>query len=190
MMYSEFTERTGIYPTMDLYREIEEAYYDFPGNKDEFCKAYKENKDGLAEKIAYRANDNADAKLKAKEVKARELEAQIKKLEAALEREQEWKTYTNERAYSQSAYDHLRTSGHEMSDEEAKHWIADEFGFAEEKIRINRKMNAYEINRHGQLRKAGEIDRTPYYDATDWYYIFFTVCGMDYEAHDGTFRSI
>ena len=190
MMYSEFTERTGIYPTMGLYREIEEAYYDFPGNKDEFCKAYKENKDGLAEKIAYLANDSADAKLRAKETKARELEGKIKKLEVALEREQEWKPYTDERVYSQSAYDHLRSSGHEMTDEEAKRWIAEEFGFAEEKIRINRKMNTYEVNRHGQLRTAGEIDRSPYYDATDWYYIFFTVCGMDYEAHDGTFKSI
>lgn len=190
MMMQEFIERTGIYPTMDLYREIEETYYNFPGNKDEFCKAYKDNKSGLAETIAHLANDSTYKMLREKNAEVRALESQIKKLEAALEREQEWKPYTDKRAYSQSDYDHLRTSGHEMSDEEAKRWVADEFGFAEEKIRINRKMNAYEVNRHGQLRKAGEIDRTPYYDATDWYYIFFTVCGMDYEAHDGVFISI
>lgn len=106
MMYFEFTERTGLYPSMELYRAIEDAYYDFDGNKDEFCKAYMENRDGIANKIARRADEAFEAKLKGEKVKALELDTQIKKLdtqikklEAQLEQEQEWKPYTDERTY-------------------------------------------------------------------------------------------
>ena len=38
MMIHEFTERTGYKPTWEEYREIEKQYYDFDGNKDEFCR--------------------------------------------------------------------------------------------------------------------------------------------------------
>ena len=38
MMIHEFTERTGYKPTFEEYREIEKQYYDFDGNKDEFCR--------------------------------------------------------------------------------------------------------------------------------------------------------
>ena len=40
MMISEFIERTGFEPTASEYAKIEKAYYDFNGNKDEFCKAF------------------------------------------------------------------------------------------------------------------------------------------------------
>lgn len=47
MMMSEFTERTGYTPTYEEYHYIEESYYEFDGNKDEFCKAWKKDqKDG------------------------------------------------------------------------------------------------------------------------------------------------
>lgn len=197
MMINEFTERTGVYPTADLYRAIEDAYYDFDGNKDAFCKAYKENKDGLAERIATAAQEITEGRMRAKDatVKAAEasktaLEDRIKLLEAQLERELEWKPWIDENAFSQERYDALKRSGHEMSDDESKRWIADEFGFDYDKIRICRRMNTFEVNRHHQLRKSGEIDRAPYYDATDWYYVFFSVCGVTYEAHDGTFTKV
>lgn len=41
MMYSEFYERTKYEPSMEEYAEIEEAYYNFDGNKDEFCQWFK-----------------------------------------------------------------------------------------------------------------------------------------------------
>lgn len=44
MMMSEFTERTGYTPTWEEYHYIEESYYAFPGNKDEFCKQWKKDK--------------------------------------------------------------------------------------------------------------------------------------------------
>lgn len=43
MMISEFIERTGFEPTASEYAKIEDAYYDFNGNKDEFCKAFVKN---------------------------------------------------------------------------------------------------------------------------------------------------
>ena len=40
MLVSEFIDRTGYRPTADEYAEIEEAYYVFEGNKDEYCRAW------------------------------------------------------------------------------------------------------------------------------------------------------
>lgn len=37
MMMSEFIDRTGFEPTAKEYAKIEEAYYDFDGDKDTFC---------------------------------------------------------------------------------------------------------------------------------------------------------
>lgn len=46
MMISEFIERTGIEPTAKEYAAIEEMYYNFPGDKDEFCARWcKMNKE-------------------------------------------------------------------------------------------------------------------------------------------------
>ena len=54
MMYSEFEERTGYQPDADEYRLIEESYYNFDGNKDEFCKEWmKWKKSGAWEREAH-----------------------------------------------------------------------------------------------------------------------------------------
>lgn len=47
MMYSEFYERTKTEVSYEEYHFIEESYYEFDGNKDEFCKAWlKDRKSG------------------------------------------------------------------------------------------------------------------------------------------------
>lgn len=47
MMYSEFFERTKVEIDADEYHYVEESYYEFEGNKDEFCKAWlKDRKSG------------------------------------------------------------------------------------------------------------------------------------------------
>lgn len=38
MMMSEFIDRTGFEPTAKEYAKIEEAYYDFDGDKDAFAR--------------------------------------------------------------------------------------------------------------------------------------------------------
>lgn len=195
MMMSEFTERTGIEPTMEEYHVIEEMYYEFDGDKNAFCKDFLKN-NRMVEALRRLNNQTAETFYRANEhrrdaeEKVAELEARVKKLEAQLEKEQEWKPWTNEKAVSQERYDHLRSSGHEMTDDEARDWIAQEWGFDRSKIRINRRMKTFEVSRHHYLRQNGEIDRSPYYDATDWYYVFFTVCGMEYEAFNGSLTQL
>lgn len=195
MMMNEFIERTGIEPTAEEYNEIEEAYYKFDGDKDAFCKHWKETvgADGIckarAEKIAQLRATMLETE-KSLMAENEKLEKRIARLEAELEKEQEWKPWTNKDAVKDEDYNHLATVGREMTDDEAKDWIASEWGFDRSKIRICRKMKTFERNRHSQLRQVGEVDRAPYYDATDWYYVFFRVCGMEYEAYNGSLTQL
>lgn len=112
------------------------------------------------------------------------------RLERQLEREQEWKPYTDENLISQVKYDALAKSGREMEDSDAIELVANEFGFDRSKVEILREMNTYDINRHCQLRLTGQVKRSPLYDATDWYYVHFTVAGWEYEAYDGTLTKV
>lgn len=63
MQIEEFSKRTGFYPDSTLYNVIQREYerQDDKGNdiwwdKDEFCAAYRENRDGLAEKCQREAD--------------------------------------------------------------------------------------------------------------------------------------
>lgn len=191
MMLSEFVERTGFEPLPFEYEKIEQAYYDFDGGKDAFCKAFVE---GDGERKIYQARaaeiDRLNGKIlemdKAAKKDGEEYERRLADLQAQLDRELEWKpsegTGTN---MSQSDYEALAalcdgTHGdpHEMTDDEARALIASEFGFAVERIVIIHIVHAYEVNKHCQLRKAAEFIRRPMYDASDYNYIRFDVdCG-------------
>lgn len=139
----------------------------------------------------------AEHNLETEKAKARELEDAKKKLEIdnkrlteQLEREQEWKPYADVRNVSEADYQKLATSCGvtHMSDEAAAELIHNEFGFDIDKIEIIRTVDVYEINRHNALRKVGELNREPLYDATDWNYVRFNVCGWAYEMQDGNLR--
>ena len=56
MMIEEFEKRTGFYPSANLYESIEKAYLHSKPDKDAFCEVYKQNADGLAEKIRREVN--------------------------------------------------------------------------------------------------------------------------------------
>lgn len=190
MMREEFEKLTGFYPTAELYAQIEAAYTDFPGDKVAFCKAYKKNEDGLAEKIQ-RTVDMAQIKAQQKADKEAEAtEKRIKELEDRLERELEWKPYEDTSNVQQADYTRLQTAGgtRTLTDDEAKDLLYDWYGFAKEKIKIHRTIPQYEVNRHRQLRKVGEIDRAPLYNATDWNYIRFDCGCMSYELQNDNLR--
>lgn len=190
MMREEFEKLTGIYPTVELYAQIEAAYTDFTGDKVAFCKAYKENKDGLAEKIQRTVDmEQIKAQRKAAE-EAEATEKRIKELESQLERELEWKPYEDTSNVQQADYTRLQTAGgtRTLTDDEAKDLLYDWYGFAKEKITIHRTIPQYEVNRHRQLRKIGEIDRAPLYNATDWNYIRFDCGCMSYELQNDNLR--
>ena len=188
MMIQEFEKLTGLTVTTSEYDTIEQMYYEFDGDKQAFCKDFVKNNrlvEVLREIAAGFQGELIDTQGNLELAMG-----SIERLKAELEREQEWKPWANERAVSQQDYDHLRKSGRQMTDAEAIEWIADEFGFSQEKIRVHRKMKIFEVNRHSQLRTTGETERDPYYDATDWYYVFFSVCGMEYEAYNGMLKQI
>lgn len=192
MNIKEFSDRTGFYPSFELYTVIEAHYMEQSGDKDAFCKAYKENADGLAEKIQQEAttlalNNQSRVIAAANELRTENetLREQAERLIAQLEREQEWKPYGHNSSMKDDDYAHLCQSGRTMTDDEAVELIASEFGFAPEKIEIVRQIKTYEVSRHRQLRQKGAIDRPPVYDATDWNYVRFNCAGWAYEMIDG-----
>lgn len=170
MMMSEFIERTGFEPTASEYAKIEEAYYDFVGDKDAFCKAFVDN--GGEKKIcAVRADEIASLRSQMMEAEKRfkkdvaDRDRRIEELTAELDRELDWKPSAGTgTTMSQRDYDHLARGGQHMTDEEAKAFIADECGFDPEKIRILHEVSTYEVNKHHRLRKSGTFDRAPVYE--------------------------
>ena len=195
MMLSEFIERTGFEPMADEYAEIEEAYYGFDGDKNAFCKHWLETVgvEGIckarAEKIKQLRATMLDIE-KSMMADNAEMKKQIAKLEAELEKEQEWKPYEDKHNCSDAKYDQLANSdvADEMTDDEAADMIAKEFGFVRESISIVRWVPVYEINRHNWLRQIGQKSRQPRFAAWDWNYIRFNVTAnvaRAYEMVDG-----
>lgn len=191
MMLEEFENRTGFYPSQDLYRSIEDAYMESKLDKDAFCKAYKQNENGLAEAIARKTSIAgiiaSDKAAKENAAKVAGLEKEVERLKAQLEREQEWKPYESDHNVKQADYERLASSvpngAHYMTDEEAKDWICDEFDFDRDKITILHEVDEEEVNRHRQCRKTGrKLDRRPVYCATDYHYIRFNTSRWYYEV--------
>lgn len=76
MMMCEFTERTGYEPSNEEYSLIEESYYNYDGNKDEFCKQWlKDKRNGYWDKEMALLKKIADLEAELKQSKAKELEA-------------------------------------------------------------------------------------------------------------------
>lgn len=75
-----------------------------------------------------------------------------------------------------------------LTDKEAKNILYDWYGFAKEKLVIQKAVSVYQINRHRQLRKTGEAERCPAYNATDWNYIRFDCGAMSYELYNDTLK--
>lgn len=191
MMIQELESRTGFYPSQDLYSFIEEAYTESNLDKDAFCKAYKQNENGMAEAIAQKASITriieADKAEKENDKKISGLEKEVERLKAQLEREQEWKPYESGHNVKQADYERLASGipngAYYMTDEETKDWICSEFDFDRNKITILHEVDEEEVNRHHQCRKTGrKIDRRPIYCATDYHYIRFNTSRWYYEV--------
>lgn len=198
MMMSEFVERTGFEPTCEEYAEIEEAYYNFFGSKDEFCKQFVEN-DGVKKVCDNRVQRINRLKSKIVEMEKDFMQTlqqraqEIARLTVSLDCELEWKPYECQQNVKQEEYNRLQNdcSTREMTDSEAVEMVASEFGFSPDRIKIIHEVVQYEINKHSQLRKLRNVERKPLYNATDWNYIRFNVCGnvtMSYEMHDGDLK--
>lgn len=197
MMRKEFEQKTGIYPSLELYSIIEKAYMESNMDQTAFCRAYAENQNGLAEAIQTAADLAAinrerenRKELEGKEKRIISLSMEIERLKKDLEREQEWKPYEIRENVSQSSYELLAKDAHteEMDEARAKELLYNWFGFSREKIVIHHSVDTYEANRHGRLRKSGKVERIPLYNATDWNYIRFDCGCMSYELINGDLR--
>lgn len=194
MMISEFIERTGFEPTAEEYAKIEEAYYDFDGDKNAFCKAFVENGGELkvykarAEKIAGLRSLLLETEKQLKKDVA-DRDRRIDQLTAELDRELEWKPADNTGTnMTQDRYEHLARSGRKMSDQEAREFVADECGFSVDKITIHHKASTYEVNKYHRLRVDTEYNRDPVYESTDWNYVRFDCANFMYELVNGELR--
>ena len=98
MMLPEFVERTGFEPMPAEYAKIEEAYYNFNGDKDAFCAAFVA---GDGEKKIYQARAAEIERLNGKildldktfQQSSAEYERRLAFFQAELDRELEWKPY-------------------------------------------------------------------------------------------------
>ena len=190
MMLEELEKRTGYFPTMEEYAAIEKACMELSDDKDAFCKAYKKNEGGIAERIQREVNiQHINAQREAEKAQ-KAMEERIAELEKALEREQEWQPYKDTDNVQQADYERLASQSdtEHMSDEKAKDLLYEWYGFAREKIKIRHSVPVYEVNRHRNLRKVGELDRSPLYNATDWNYIRFDCGCMSYEFYNDNLR--
>lgn len=195
MTIKEFTERTGFYPTYEHYKFIEKSYMDFDGDKDAFCKAYRTNENGLAEKITREVERFVEKQTElgmhehdAMEERIARQAGIINDLQAQLDAELEWTpckgagTRMTQRDYVKLREDRFTKM---MTDEEAANFIAEELGFNAERVRIIRKAETYEVNKHHRMRVAETYDREPLYSSTDWNYVRFNVNGIEYEYVNG-----
>lgn len=90
MMIEEFEQRTGHFPSSAEYKAIEAAYMEFDGDKDEFCKAYKKNANGIAERIqrevdaaAFKENRQHAADLTRRDIEIERLKKQLERIAEA-----------------------------------------------------------------------------------------------------------
>lgn len=188
MMIQEFETLTGLTVTPSEYDTIEQMYYEFDGDKRAFCKKFMEG-NRIVEVLRMVAADLEAQKFEALS-DLQLANEKIKRLEAEIEREQEWQPYEDTHNVSQADYDTLANdhTTRELTDEEAADMIASEFGFDRSKIVIVHEVVTYEINRHRQLRKTGTTPRKALFNAWDWNYIVFNIKGnvtMGWEMHDG-----
>ena len=190
MMIEEFEKLTGIYPSAEDYAVIENYYMDYPGSKQDFCKAFRNNTDGLAQQIQRELNSIHWKKERDSKATHAKMASEIETLKKQLEREQEWRPYEDKDNVQQGDYEKLLTAGDTkvMTDDEAKDLLYNWFGFAKEKVQILRSVPTYEVNRHRQLRKVGEQQRAPLYNSTDWNYIRFNCGRMSYELYNDELR--
>jgi hypothetical protein len=85
----------------------------------------------------------------------------------------------------QARYESLASAGRAMTDQDAEEFIADEFGFSTDKIKIIHRVTTYEVNKHHRLRMSGDFYRDPVYASTDWNYIRFNCANTMYEIVNG-----
>lgn len=197
MMREEFEKLTGIYPDALLYKAIEKAYMESDQDKQIFCADYKANKDALAERVQFsalemsmRENNEKDRAVELWKKTAEQWKAECKRLEAALDRELEWRPFEPIDEVEQKDYARLaaQRDTRELVIQEAIDMIYEMYGFARERVTVITSIPKLQVNKYHRTRQVGSIDRVPLYNSTDWNYIRFECAGIEYEIDNGNLK--
>lgn len=193
MMKEEFEKLTGLQVGPEVYHLVECVYMNSPQlDKQAFCEQYKGNT-GFSNLLNLVEQELVELQRRVEEtdaVMSQELvskDAQIKSLEEKLDKELEWKLAENTGTnLPQEEYEKVEMIIAETSPKfDAVKFVADEWRFQEEYIRIVKTVHTYEKNRHGMLRVKDTYEREPFYVSTDWNYVRFDVNDMQYEVVNG-----
>lgn len=193
MMYSEFTALTGHHPCWAQWEEINRVYNASQLDKHEWCKAYCEDREGMASKIAHLTDHTLDERFNKQEAELRTAQTLIAQLtqklniaQEQLDRELQWHPAkdigTN---LSEEEYAILARDGTELNDLDAIRRVYEECGFDMARIHIVEKVCSYEANKHRKCRVSGEYSRRPFWGSTDWNYIRFDVGNFQWELVNG-----
>ena len=184
MQINEFEALTGFYPDQALYALIEDEYMQSEFQKDEWCERYRNNVDGLAEKVQLAAERARAKREKAIEEERESLRKEISDLHrdiaSVLEKVRRLEAWRPFEVSHMEMHKYIelwdsRTSEFDSA-EDVKRWIACEFGFNPGTIRIVEEIPMYEKSREGRIRKTGGVEeRKPAYYSTDWNYVRFDV---------------
>lgn len=191
MLINEFIERTGFTPTHDEYAKIEEQYLSSDMQKDDFCMSWLEN-DGINRlsleriRVIEQLNRNIERLDKKHAEERKEYNDRITELNQKLEKEMSWvDVFDIGTLYNQKRYLELCEIGRKLSDEKAKAYLYNEFGFAKEKILLIKETEVFEKNKYRQLRVKERFTREPVYCSTDYNYIRFNSGNWQFEVCDG-----
>lgn len=182
MMKKEFAERTGFNPSDKDYKKIEKAYYDYDGDKDDFCKAWLQNS-GVQDLY-----NEKTKKLEEFITLYKGSQQEIKRLRLEIERLEKWEPSKSVGTrFSQTEYESLLRSckNKAMTDEEAIDYIYEETGFDKSEIKLINTVNTYEVNCEHKIRRSGGYIRFPLYFASDWNYIRFDCRHNSWEIING-----
>lgn len=196
MMISEFKTLTGFHPSWLLWSVINRVYNDSQLDKHEWCKAYVDNKNGMAGMIAQladteyeRAARNQEIELKNARGEIMHLKEQLEKTQAQLDSELDWHPATDIGTnMSEHDYQLLADDEPPLSDLDAIRHIYEECGFDMAHITIVKTVHTYDVNKHHKCRVRGEFSRLPVWSSTDWNYIRFDVACLQWELVNGDLK--
>ena len=110
MLLSEFYERTNIMPREGEYHFIELSYYDFDGDKDEFCKAWKRDKKSGKWELEYRLRREIEEQNEARKKQIEEMQEKIDSLvELADFYHEQYKLLKNTKTHLQQTMNDLKS---------------------------------------------------------------------------------
>lgn len=193
MTIREFKALTGFHPSWLLWTIINRVYNESQLDKHEWCKAYDENKDGMAGLIAVLADKEFEERARNHEIELKNahgeiahLREQLEKAKAQLDRELDWQPAKNIGTnMSEREYQLLADDTAPMSELDALRRVYEECGFDMARIHIVEKVCSYEANKHHKCRVSGEYSRRPFWGSTDWNYIRFDVGNFQWELVNG-----